>query len=83
MTKRELTAWILVAFMFGSVTTPIVSAQSESAVTALVNAIDRNTRASIRTCEAVYAHRRIRSGSTVASSETEPDDWQMSARCWR
>jgi hypothetical protein len=80
MTRRELAAWLLAAFMLGAATMPRASA-TDGSLSALVGAIDRNTRASIRTCEAVYIHPRAYSSATVG--QRADNHWEMVKRCWR
>ena len=71
MTKRELTAWILVAFMFGSVTTPIVGAQDRNHYGPILWAI---RSAIANNCEVAAFHANQRS--------THDRDYDPQ-RCWR
>lgn len=69
--QRNVAIVLIVAF-----TSTIVGAQTaDSGIAAVTAAIDRNTRAQIRTCEATWAGKSKR-GSVYPR-------WDLSGRCWR
>lgn len=60
------------------------SAQAAPPLDALVGAIDRNTRAQIRTCEAIHLQNQAAGGSSWHNSEPpESFQWHNAQRCWR
>jgi hypothetical protein len=65
-------------------TAAFAGAQSASPLDAIVHALDRNTRAQIRTCEALFLQNQF-SGSQHAHDADPPEQWQWRAahRCWQ
>lgn len=66
-------------------TSTVVAAQGAGAgLDAVVSALDRNTRAQQRTCEAIALSGNVRGNSTYFARRN-PERWQIeqAQRCWR
>lgn len=66
-------------------TSTVVAAQGAGAgLDAVVSALDRNTQAQRRTCEAIALSGNIR-GSAHSFARRRPERWQVeqAQRCWR
>ena len=81
MTNSLRNTLIVIVVVFGTV---MVSAQSLDPSAAIVQAIDRNTRAQIRTCEAIHLQNQGEGYQTWHQARPpHPHQIERARRCWQ